>query len=272
MIKSKKLTAFIPLLLVRFSKSLQTVLYMTFIKYISTLISLLTLVCSFSLHANFEEQNKRKFEDTRKEALNHNAQAQYQLAEMYSMGTGVEKNLLNAQLWANEAIKNDHADAYALLADIYLFNADPYFKNNYIEAKKLATLAVNKGSIRGKISLATALIAPLSGETDHQKAIVLLEEVAAIHQPELVYAPIWLGVLYSGVGNVPVDTEKANMWFAKANEMTFEGFAQAMASFMFSGQYHIIEPNKQKADELMKQACEEAKKVGNEFYCQQEFN
>lgn len=272
MIKSKKLTAFIPLLLVRFSKSLQTVLYMTFIKYISTLISLLTLVCSFSLHANFEEQDKRKFEDTRKEALNHNAQAQYQLAEMYSMGTGVEKNLLNAQLWANEAIKNDHADAYALLADIYLFNADPYFKNNYIEAKKLATLVVNKGSIRGKISLATALIAPLSGETDHQKAIVLLEEVAAIHQPELVYAPIWLGVLYSGVGNVPVDTEKANMWFAKANEMTFEGFAQAMASFMFSGQYHIIEPNKQKADELMKQACEEAKKVGNEFYCQQEFN
>ncbi|WP_109409843.1 tetratricopeptide repeat protein [Proteus genomosp. 4] len=245
---------------------------MTFIKYISTLISLLTLVCSFSLHANFEEQDKRKFEDTRKEALNHNAQAQYQLAEMYSMGTGIEKNLLNAQLWANEAIKNDHADAYALLADIYLFNADPYFKNNYIEAKKLATLAVNKGSIRGKISLATALIAPLSGETDHQKAIVLLEEVAAIHQPELVYAPIWLGVLYSGVGNVPVDTEKANMWFAKANEMTFEGFAQAMASFMFSGQYHIIEPNKQKADELMKQACEEAKKVGNEFYCQQEFN
>lgn len=272
MIKSKKLTAFIPLLLVRFSKSLQTVLYMTFIKYISTLISLLTLVCSFSLHANFEEQDKRKFEDTRKEALNHNAQAQYQLAEMYSMGTGIEKNILNAQLWANEAIKNDHADAYALLADIYLFNADPYFKNNYIEAKKLATLAVNKGSIRGKISLATALIAPLSGETDHQKAIVLLEEVAAIHQPELVYAPIWLGVLYSGVGNVPVDTEKANMWFAKANEMTFEGFAQAMASFMFSGQYHIIEPNKQKADELMKQACEEAKKVGNEFYCQQEFN
>lgn len=245
---------------------------MTFIKYISTFISLITLFFSFSLHANFEEQDKRKFEDTRKEALNHNAQAQYQLAEMYSMGTGVEKNLLNAQLWANEAIKNDYADAYALLADIYLFNADPYFKNNYIEAKKLATLAVNKGSIRGKISLATALIAPLSGQIDHKKAIVLLEEVAATHQPEFVYAPIWLGVLYSGVDNVPVDTEKANMWFAKANEMTFEGFAQAMASFMFSGQYHIIEPNKQKADELMKQACEEAKKVGNEFYCQQEFN
>ncbi len=35
----------------------------------------------------------------------------------------------------------------------------------------------------------------------------------------------------------------------------------AMTSFMFSGQYHIIEPNKQKADELMKQACEEAKKT-----------
>ncbi|WP_409565745.1 hypothetical protein [Proteus vulgaris] len=149
---------------------------------------------------------------------------------------------------------------------------DPYFKNHYVEARKLATIAENKGSARGKISLATALIAPLSGETDHKKAITLLEEAAATHQPELVYAPIWLGVLYSGVGNIPVDTEKANMWFAKANEMTFEGFAQAMASFMFSGQYHIIEPNKQKADELMKQACEEAKKVGNEFYCQQAFN
>ncbi|QIG04207.1 tetratricopeptide repeat protein [Proteus sp. ZN5] len=245
---------------------------MTFIKYISTFISLITLFFSFSLHANFEEQDKRKFEDTHKEALNHNAPAQYQLAEMYLMGTGVEKNILNAQLWANEAIKNDYADAYALLADLYLFNADPYFKNYYVEARKLATISANKGSIRGKISLATALIAPLSGETDYKKAITLLEEAAATHQPELVYAPIWLGVLYSGVGNVPVDTEKANMWFAKANEMTFEGFAQAMASFMFSGQYHIIEPNKQKADELMKQACEEAKKVGNEFYCQQEFN
>lgn len=248
------------------------VLYMTFIKSISTFISLMTLFFSFSLHANFEEQDKRKFEDTRKEALNHNAQAQYQLAEMYLMGTGVEKNLLNAQLWANESIKNDYADAYALLADLYLFSADPYFKNHYVEAKKLATIAENKGSIRGKISLATTLIAPLSGETDYKKAIALLEEAATTHQPELVYAPIWLGVLYSGVGNVPVDTEKANMWFAKANEMTFEGFAQAMASFMFSGQYHIIEPNQQKADELMKQACEEAKKVGNEFYCQQAFN
>lgn len=46
-------------------------LYMTFIKSISTFISLMTLFFSFSLHANFEEQDKRKFEDTRKEALNH---------------------------------------------------------------------------------------------------------------------------------------------------------------------------------------------------------
>lgn len=67
---------------------------MTFMKYISTFTTLLTLVCSFSLQANFEEQDKRKFEDTRKEALNHNAQAQYQLAEMYLMGTGVEKTYL----------------------------------------------------------------------------------------------------------------------------------------------------------------------------------
>ncbi|EGT3591455.1 MULTISPECIES: tetratricopeptide repeat protein [Proteus] len=245
---------------------------MTFIKSISTFISLITLFCSFSLHANFEEQDKKLFEDTRKEALNHNALAQYQLAEMYLLGDGVEKNLLNAQLWANEAIKSGYADAYALLADIYLFNADPYFKSYYVEAKELATTAVNKGSMRGKISLATALIAPLSGEVDYQQAMVLLEEATQGHQQELVYAPIWLGILYSGIGNIPVDMEKTNKLFAQANEMTFEGFAQAMASFMFSGQYHIIEPNKQKADAFMKQACEEARKVGNEFYCQPELN
>lgn len=64
---------------------------MTFIKSISTFISLITLFCSFSLHANFEEQDKKLFEDTRKEALNHNALAQYQLAEMYLLGDGVEK-------------------------------------------------------------------------------------------------------------------------------------------------------------------------------------
>lgn len=243
---------------------------MTFIKSISTFISLITLFCSFSLHANFEEQDKKLFEDTRKEALNHNALAQYQLAEMYLLGDGVEKNLLNAQLWANEAIKSGYA--YALLADIYLFNADPYFKSYYVEAKELATTAVNKGSMRGKISLATALIAPLSGEVNYQQAMVLLEEATQAHQQELVYAPIWLGILYSGIGNIPVDMEKTNKLFAQANEMTFEGFAQAMASFMFSGQYHIIEPNKQKADAFMKQACEEARKVGNEFYCQPELN
>lgn len=242
---------------------------MTFIKYISTFISLTTLLFSFPLQANFEEQEKIQFEETRKEALNHNPQAQYQLAEMYLMGTGVEQNFLNAQMWAKEAIKKDHADAYALLADLYLFNADPYFKTLYVEARELATVSTNKGSNRGKVSLATTLIAPLTGKTDYKKAISLLEEVAATQDPALVYAPIWLGVIYSGVGDVPVDTKKANMWFAKANEMTFAGFAQAMASFMFSGQYHIIEPNKQKAEELMQQACEEAKKVGNEFYCQQ---
>ncbi|TBL64977.1 sel1 repeat family protein, partial [Klebsiella oxytoca] len=164
---------------------------MTFIKSISTFISLITLFCSFSLHANFEEQDKKLFEDTRKEALNHNALAQYQLAEMYLLGDGVEKNLLNAQLWANEAIKSGDADAYALLDDIYLFNADPYFKSYYVEAKELATNAVNKGSMRGKISLATALIAPLSGEVDYQQAMVLLEEATQAHQQELVYATIW---------------------------------------------------------------------------------
>lgn len=241
---------------------------MTFFRFISTFISLTTLLFSFSLQANFEEQDKKLFEETQKEARLNNAQAQYQLAEMYLMGTGVEKNLLNAQLWANEAIKNDNADAYALLADLYLFNTDPYFKNHYIEAKKLATIAVNKGSTRGKVSLATAFIAPLAGEIDTQKAITLLEEVAASNDPNFVYAPIWLGVIYSGANNTPIDTKKANMWFAKANEISFAGFAQAMASFMFSGQYHIIEPNKQKAGELMQQACEEAKKIGNEFYCQ----
>lgn len=162
---------------------------MTFIKSISTFISLITLFCSFSLHANFEEQDKKLFEDTRKEALNHNALAQYQLAEMYLLGDGVEKNLLNAQLWANEAIKSGYADAYALLADIYLFNADPYFKSYYVEAKELATTAVNKGSMRGKISLATALIAPLSGEVDYQQAMVLLEEATQAHQQELVLPP-----------------------------------------------------------------------------------
>lgn len=64
---------------------------MTFIKYISTFISLITLFFSFSLQANFEAQDKIKFENTRKAAVNHDAQAQYQLAEMYLMGTGVEK-------------------------------------------------------------------------------------------------------------------------------------------------------------------------------------
>ncbi|MEQ4924749.1 tetratricopeptide repeat protein [Proteus hauseri] len=242
---------------------------MTYFKFIRTFISLITILFSFSLQANFEQQDKKLFEATQKEALSHNAQAQYQLAEMYFMGRGTEQNLLNAQLWAQEAIKKEYADAYALLAEIYLFNSDPYFKTLYVDARELATISANKGSNRGKISLATSLIAPLSGETDYKKAISLLEDVIAANDPELVYAPIWLGVIYSGVGDVPVDTKKANMLFAKANETTFAGFAQAMASFMFSGQYHIIQPNKQKAKELMQQACEEAKKVGNEFYCQQ---
>ena len=43
--------------------------------------------------------------------------------------------------------------------------------------------------MRGKISLATALIAPLSGEVDYQQAMVLFEEVTQAHQQELVYAP-----------------------------------------------------------------------------------
>lgn len=212
-------------------------------------------------------EDKQVFAQTQQKAINNDALAQYQLAEMYFSGLGVLQNLNSARLWANEAAKNGNADGYALLADISLLN-DSYFKYEFIEARKNAKKAVELGSVRGKVSLAESLINPIAGKTDYVQSVNLLNEVVALNNPDYFTAPIWLGVIYLDGQGVPKDEKQAQQWFDKADDMTYPGYAEWMAAFKFSeDNTGTVKIDPKKAKKLRELACEKGKKAGNEMFC-----
>ncbi|MGG4607555.1 tetratricopeptide repeat protein [Providencia sp. Me31A] len=234
-----------------------------------TVITLFFSLLSLQSVAQFDltPEDKHLFAQRKQQAVNKDAQSQYELAEMYFTGKGVLQNVNSARLWANEAAKSGNADGYALLADISLFN-DSYFKHEFIDARKYATKAVELGSIKGKISLATSLINPIGGQTDYVQAIKLLDEIVALNNPEYVNAPILLGIIYMDGKGVPKDEEKALQWFDKANELTYPGYGQWMAAFWFSeDNTGTVTIDQEKAKKLRLLACEEGKKAGSEMFC-----
>ncbi|GAB1438185.1 hypothetical protein MASR2M36_09290 [Providencia sp.] len=238
-------------------------------KFNKIIITLSLSLFSFQSVAQFDltPEDKHLFAQTKQKAINKDVQSQYELAEMYFSGKGVLQNVNSARLWANEAAKNESADGYALLADIALLN-DSYFKNEFIDARKYATKAVEMGSIKGKISLATSLINSIGGQTDHIQAIKLLEETVALNNPEYIKAPILLGVIYMDGKGVPKNEKKALQWFDKANEMAYPGYGQWMAAFWFSeDNTGTVTLDQEKAKKLRLLACEEGKKAGNEMFC-----
>lgn len=226
----------------------------------------------FSLHAmaqyDITPEDKKIFEQTKTAAQNNDAKAQYELAGMYLAGIGVLQNQNNAKLWAEKSAQAGNADAYSLLADITLISGDRTFTEEFVKAREYATKAVAGGSIRGKISLAETLITPESGDVDYPRAITLLEEVSALNDKDYFNAPLWLGIIYYDGNGVPQDEKKALEWFAKADALTFAGFAEGMASFQFNdGNNGAVRDDEQKATKLRAMACELGKTEGNEMYC-----
>lgn len=228
------------------------------------------LVFSLQVSAQYDitPENKKVFEHTKIAAQNNDAKAQYELAGMYLSGVGVLQNQNNAKLWAEKSAQSGNADAYSLLADITLMSGDRTFTEEFVKAREYASKAVDGGSVRGKISLAEALITPESGAVDYPRAIALLEDVSALNDKDYFNAPLWLGIIYYDGHGVPQNEKKALEWFAKADALTFSGFAEGMASFQFNdGNNGTVRDDEQKATKLRAMACELGKKENNEMYC-----
>ncbi|BBG58746.1 Putative beta-lactamase hcpC precursor [Providencia rustigianii] len=245
---------------------------LSFIKQASRQFCLGAVGLIFSLQAvaqyDITPEDKKLFEQTKVAAQNNDTKAQYELAGMYLSGIGVLQNQKNAQLWAEKSAKAGNADAYSLLADIIFIGGDRAFTEEFVKAREYATKAVEGGSVRGKVSLAEALITPESGSVDYPKAIALLEEVSALNSQDQFMAPLWLGIIYYDGNGVPMNEKKALEWFAKADALTFAGFAEGQASFQFNdGNNGTVRDDEQKATKLRAMACELGKKEGNEMYC-----
>lgn len=240
-------------------------------KLIKIALLFITLHMSVSVSAWTNEEDELVFKQTQELAEEGSAKAQYQVAEMYYSGRGVQRDRKSAESWAQKAADSQYVDAYALLADIYLLS-DGYFPDDFVKAREFATLAVNKGSNQGKISLAQSYINTLSGPTDYPSAIKLLKEADALQQPDLFRAPLWLGIIYANGVGVPEDEKEAKYWFDRTNAMTFPGFAEFTAySYFTTGLSGTIQINKEKAKKLIMIACEKGKEADNESFCLPEF-
>ncbi|MGG4662430.1 tetratricopeptide repeat protein [Providencia vermicola] len=234
-----------------------------------TIITLSLFILPFQIVAQPEltAEDKRLFSEVKLKAVKNDASAQYQLAQMYYSGLGVIQNLNSARLWADAAAKNGNPEGYTLLADINLLS-DSYFTQEFVAARQFATKAVEQGSVRGKISLAESLINPIAGSTDYPQSIQLLEEVVELNNPDYFSAPLMLGIIYLDGKGVPMDEQKAQKWFDKADAMTYAGYAEWMAAFRFAeDNTGTVTLDQQKAKKLRGLACEKGRKAGNEMFC-----
>jgi TPR repeat protein len=153
------------------------------------------------------------------------ALASLALAEMYSEGDGVPKNLGQSQRLYFRAGNAGIADAFAEGGELY-FEEDP---PNYVQAKSWFENAAQGGSADGNAELGWMYESGSGVNKDPAKALSLFNEAAKRGSAEGMY---YLGSVYREGLGVQKDLATACQWFIRAG--TSENpYAEAEAGFCY---------------------------------------
>jgi TPR repeat protein len=150
----------------------------------------------------------------RKSAVLGNIQAILAVGDSYRNGEGVSQNNAEALKWYEQAAEKGNADAQALAGGIYFDggNGITQDKNKAAQYIEKASLA---GSAKGKYWMGRLYYMGYSGNSDYAQALSCFSEAANKGDAD---AQLWAGVMnYNGTG-VQNNNTKAAEWFQKSAE------------------------------------------------------
>jgi TPR repeat protein len=147
----------------------------------------------------------------RSKADTGDAQAQWELGEIYARGDGVTRSYKEAAIWYRRAAEQGSAEARAALGELY--QAGQGVSKDLAEASKWFQLAASQGNVRGQYSLGFMYETGRGLAQDQVQAAKWYRLAAEQGEPVAQYD---LGQRYDlGVG-VPVDRVEALKWLTLA--------------------------------------------------------
>ena len=166
-----------------------------------------------------EEDHETAAEWLKKAAENDYPEAQNALAALYYNGMGVPQDFEKAAKWAKKAADYDMAEAQYMLASFYF--AGKGVSQDYNKAAELYLKVEKKGGDLAKEAQGVLLLMYLEGlgvPQSDDKAVEMIRKASGL---SLAEAQFRLGELYDR-GNkelgIASDTEKATKWYRKAAE------------------------------------------------------
>ncbi len=187
----------------------------------------MSLLCGAAAHAD-------SFAQTKSKAQSGNLEAQYQLAEMYEGGTGVERSVEAALDWYKQAASHGHSQSMLRLAVLYYngdvlgntMKADPqeaWLWFTYAAAHGQAQASTDSERVGKELRPATLLALKMRAA----KSLVDGSEVPAnVGRGIELYraaaengstdAAEMLAALYMEGAKVPRDTAQASAWYERA--------------------------------------------------------
>ncbi len=176
------------------------------------------------------ESDTELFRETYRKAEAGNAEAQFNLGEMYYNGEGVSQNDKEALKWYLKAAEQGHAGAQYTLGFMY-YNGEGVSQNDK-EATNWFSRAARHGHAKAQRILAICYAKGKGVPKDYKKAFKLFSEAA--DQGD-VGAQACLGWMYGKGLGVTQNYKEAANWFFKAAEQGDDGAQSMLGNIYYEG-------------------------------------
>ncbi|MCH8476234.1 MAG: sel1 repeat family protein [Opitutales bacterium] len=158
------------------------------------------------------------------------ADAQFDLGDMYFEGYGVAQNFEKAAEWFRNAAQQGHAKAQAGLG--YLYHEGKGVSQDYSEAIKWLRKAAEQGHVEAQAGLGFIYFEGRGTSQDYSEAVKWLRKAAEQTDAE---AQFGLGYMYFKGKGGPQDYSEAAKWFRKAAEQEYDLALFYLGDMYFQG-------------------------------------
>lgn len=160
------------------------------------------------------------------------AAAQTLLAEIYSRGLGVGRDVEQAAYWYERAADQGVPEAQFQYA-LYLLDRAPDDNEMKVLATSLMRQAADSGNAQAQFNYAQIILSERPGSAGQTQALGYFKAAAERNIADAQYA---LAQYYlSGTGNVDIDLTQARAWMAKAASLNFTTAQLELGNMMLSG-------------------------------------
>lgn len=187
--------------------------------------------------------------ETRKEAEQGDATAQYRLGDYYYYGRGVEKDFVEASRWLRKAAEQGHTESQVLMGACYHYGRG--VEENHEAAFYWYRKAAGKGHGIAQYGLATHYFYGWGIEQNYEEAVNWYRKAAEQSLSEAQYI---LGRCYYYGNGVRKDQKEAVAWYRKAAEQGFPIAQKSLGDCYYSG--HGVEKNYIEAVSWYRKAAE----------------